>query len=286
MTANGARETDPFDQGAGIVDSPTFLNPGLHYENGTEDWYGYLRGLGYGLPDAWVGAAIDPSDLNIPSIGIGALAGTQTVTRTLTAHEAGSFAVSVEGVEGVDVEVSPQTLDFDAPGDTRTYTVTFTVASATPDAWTTGSLTWANEAHAVRSPIAIRPLALDVPQWVTASGRRPSARSRSRASPEPPERSRRRRRASRRTRTLGRGTGVTDDEFVYPVTIRQGELARDFVLAGDDAVADLDLYVYRLNAAGQPVEEWVGGTSSADEAVLLEDPQPGDYAVLVHVYSG
>ncbi len=282
VQANGERETDPFGQGAGIVDSPSFLSPGLYYENGTEDWYGYLRGLGYGLPDAWVGEAIDPSDLNIPSIGIGALAGSQTVTRTLTAHEAGSYAVSVEGVDGVEVEVSPQTLDFAEPGDTQTYSVTFTVASATPNAWATGSLTWANDVHAVRSPIAVRPLALDAPEWATASGRVGSVEIEGIAGSSG---------ALRTTAAgfaayedLGRGTGVVDDEFVYPVTIRQGELAHDFVLAGDESVADLDLYVYRLNSSGQAVEEWVGGTSSADEAVLLEDPRPGDYAVVVHVY--
>jgi len=283
VLANGDRETDPFNQGAGIVDSPSFLNPGLYYENGTEDWYGYLRGLGYGLPDAWAGEAIDPSDLNIPSIGIGALAGSQTVTRTLTANEAGSYTVSVEGVEGVDVEVSPQTLDFAAAGDTQTYSVTFTVTSATPDVWATGSLTWSNDARAVRSPIAVRPLALDVPQWATASGRVGSIEIEGIAG------------VSGELTTaaagfaayqdLGRATGVTDDEFVYPVTIRPGELAHDFALAGDESVADLDLYVYRLNSAGQPVEEWVGGTSSADEAVLLEDPQPGNYVAIVHVYS-
>lgn len=281
--SDGARETNPFNQGAGIVDSPSFLNPGLIYENGTEDWYGYLRGLGYGLPDSWVGEAIDPSDLNIPSIGIGSLAGTQTVTRTLTALEPGSYEVSVEGVPGVDVSVSPQVLDFTAAGQELSYEVTFTTTTATPDEWSTGFLTWSSSANAVRSPIAVNPIAVDVPEWIQGEGRRASLTVDGVAGAT----------GTLTTSTagfaayqrLGADSGTTGDEFQYPFTVGQGELVHDIVLAGDESVADLDLYVYRLNDAGQPVEQWVGGTPSADEAVLLEDPQPGRYIALVDVYS-
>ncbi|MCR8670385.1 S8 family peptidase [Agrococcus sp. HG114] len=283
VRADGSRETNPFSQGAGIVDSPTFLEPGLYYENGTEDWFGYLRGLGYGLPASWVGEAIDPSDLNIPSIGIGALAGTQTVTRSLTALEPGTYGVSVEGVDGVAVEVSTDELVFTEAGQTLSFEVTFSTTTATPDTWTTGFLTWSNEAHSVRSPIAVRPLALDVPEWASAEGRMgrlaidgiagtDGELTTATAGFAPYE-------------TLGSDSGVTDDEFVYSVTIPAGELVHDFTLAGDESVADLDLYIYRLNSAGQPVEQWIGGTSSADEAVMIEDPEPGQYLALVHAYS-
>ncbi|WP_172801984.1 S8 family serine peptidase [Agrococcus carbonis] len=283
VRADGSRETDPFAQGAGIVDSPAFLNPGLVYENGTEDWFGYLRGLGYGLPDAWVGERIDPSDLNIPSIGIGALAGSQTVTRTLTALETGTYQVSVEGVAGIDVSVSPQVLEFTEVGQELSYEVTFTTASAEPEQWAKGFLTWSNDANAVRSPIAVRPLAIVAPEWVEGEGRRASIDIEGIAGTSGTLT------ASTagfaKYQTLGSDRGATGAQFVYPVTIRQGELVHDFVLDGDESVADLDLYIYRLNAQGQAVEQWVGGTASADEAVLLEDPQPGNYVALVHVYS-
>ncbi|WP_051222425.1 S8 family peptidase [Agrococcus lahaulensis] len=283
VLASGSPETDPFNQGAGIVDSPAFMTPGLYYENGPTDWFGYLRGLGYGLPDSWVGEAIDPSDLNIPSIGIGALAGTQTVTRTLTALEPGTYGVSVEGVAGVDVEVSPQQLVFTQPGQELSYEVTFSTTTAAPNSWATGFLTWSNDANSVRSPIAVRPLALDVPEWVVGGGRvgqltidgiagTTGQLTTATAGFAPYE-------------TLGRANGAPDAEFTYPVTIRPGEIVHDFTLAGDESVADLDLYIYRLNSAGQPVEQWVGGTASADEAVMIEDPQPGQYLALVHVYS-
>ncbi|GEK79495.1 S8 family serine peptidase [Agrococcus baldri] len=283
VLADGSREMDPFSQGAGIVDSPSFLNPGLIYQNGTEDWFGYLRGLGYGLPDTWVGEAIDPSDLNIPSIGIGTLSGEQTVTRTLTALEVGTYEVSVEGVTGVDVEVSPQVLEFTEVGQELSYEVTFTTASAAPNEWTTGFLTWANDANAVRSPVAVRPLAVDVPQWVEGNGRIGTVRLDGTAGTSgrmtideagyaPYER-------------IARDSGAVDEQLAYPVTVEEGELVHDFALAGDESVADLDLYILRLDENGTPVEQWVGGTESADEAVLLEDPTPGEYLAMVHVYS-
>ncbi|WP_206447422.1 S8 family serine peptidase [Agrococcus sp. KRD186] len=283
VRADDTRETDPFSQGAGIIESPSYLNPGLIYQNDKEDWYGYLRGLGYGLPDAWVGEAFDASDLNIPSIGIGSLAGTQTVTRTLTALETGTYQVSVEGVAGIDVQVTPSTLEFTEVGEEVSYEVTFTTESAEPEQWATGFLTWSNDTNAVRSPIAVRPLAIVVPEWVEGEGRRDVIEVEGLAGTT----------GELTVATAGLApyqgladeSGVTGDQFVYPVTIREGELVHDFVLNGDESVADLDLYIYRLNDAGQAVEQWVGGTASADEVVMLEDPQPGNYLALVQVYS-
>lgn len=281
--ADGSRETNPFNQGAGIVDSPSFLEPGLVYENGTEDWYGYLRGLGYGLPDAWVGEAIDPSDLNIPSIGIGSLAGSQTVTRTLTSLEAGRYEVSVEGVPGVDVSVSPQVLDFTSAGQSLSYEVTFTTRDATPGQWSTGSLTWASQDRGVRSPIAVQPIALDLPEWVTGQGRRGEVTIEGVAG------------QSGRLQTsvagyapyqrLGAARVGAGEERTFEFQIGRNELAHDIVLQGDESVADLDLVVQRLDNRGNPVEQWVGATESADETVLIENPTAGRYRATVQVYS-
>ena len=69
--------------------------------------------------------AIDPSDYNSPSIAIGRLVGTQTVTRRVTAVAAGRYRVAAR-VPGVDVDVSPSVLDFSHAGQTRTFQVTFT----------------------------------------------------------------------------------------------------------------------------------------------------------------
>ena len=58
-----------------------------------------------------VGSAIDPSDLNTPNIAIGALAGTQTVTRTVTnVANKGTYTASVRRRPATTVPVTPSTL--------------------------------------------------------------------------------------------------------------------------------------------------------------------------------
>ncbi|SFS06669.1 Peptidase inhibitor I9 [Agrococcus baldri] len=281
VTDDGAPSTDPWAQGAGFVNTQSMLEPGLIYQNGTEDWYGYLRGLGYGLPDTWVGSAIDPSDVNIASIAVGSLAGTQTVTRSVTALEAGSYAASVTGMPGVDVEVTPSTIEL-AAGETQTFEVTFTTTDAALGEYSTGSLTWTSAAHTVRSPMAVRPVAVAVPEWVEGTGTVGETPISGVSGVEgeialqanglaPFEQ-------------LGADAGDPGAEFVYPFEIPEGELARYFALDGADNTGDNDLYILRLEG-DTPVEQWVGGTAAADESVLLESPAAGSYLAIVVVYS-
>ena len=68
---------------------------------------------------------------------------------------------SVEAPAGVDVIVSPNTLDLDA-GETGDFTVTFTTnESVVTGRWLFGALTWEGGASDVRSPIAVRALGID-----------------------------------------------------------------------------------------------------------------------------
>ncbi|WP_306232477.1 cell wall-binding repeat-containing protein [Agrococcus beijingensis] len=280
---DGTRSTDVWAQGAGFVNTQSMLDAGLIYENGTADWYGYLRGLGYILPDEWVGSPIDASDLNIASIGIGSLAGTQTVTRTVTALEAGTYAPSVEGVPGVTVDVSPASLVFTEAGQSLDYSVTFTTAGAPLGAWSSGFLTWTSAEHTVRSPLAVQPVAVAAPTWVEgmgtvgetpitavsgidgqigldANGLAPFAQ-------------------------LGADGGDTGDFFEYAFTVAAGELVHYMSLDAADDTADLDLDVYRLNAQGQPVQRFLAATGSADEELLIEAPVAGDYIAFVDVFA-
>lgn len=281
---DGSVSTDPWAQGAGFVNTQSMLDAGLIYQNGMPDWLGYLRGLGHPVPDGWgEGSAIDASDVNIASIGIGSLAGTQTVTRTVTALEPGVYTPTVEGVEGVDVEVSPATMTFTEAGQTADYTVTFTTAGAALGEWSTGFLTWSSTEHDVRSPIAVQPVAVAAPEWVEgmgtvgetpitgisgldgeialeANGLAPFSE-------------------------LGADGGDAGESFAFQFTIPAGELVHYFSLDAADDTADLDLFVYRLNAQNQLVEEWVAGTGAADEQLLLEAPQAANYVAFVDVYS-
>lgn len=284
VEADGSASSDVWAQGAGFVNTADFLDAGVYYANGTEDWYGYLRGLGYVLPDTFVGSPIDPSDLNIPSIGIGALAGSQTVTRTLTALEPGSYTVAVEAPAGTTATVTPSTLDFTAAGQELSYAVTFTTTTAPLGAWTTGSLTWTSAEHTARSPIALFPVALDAPTWVEGTGTTGSTPvTVLPGEPGPID-----------VVTTGlspvvevlAGEGVTGD-FVEsdPFTVPEGGSALYFELDGEDGVADLDLAVARLDDSGEVAEVFQAATAASDETLLIEDPTAGQWIAGVDFYS-
>ena len=70
-----------FRQGAGHVSPAAAMNPGLVYDSGFTDWLNFICGV---QPGSFCSAftPIDPSNLNVASIAIGDMAGTQTVTRT------------------------------------------------------------------------------------------------------------------------------------------------------------------------------------------------------------
>ncbi len=87
--ANGKGSRDYLAQGAGNVRPDRMFNPGVIFDSMEPDWWAFLKGEGFDT-DSGV-AAIDPSDYNSPSIAIGKLVGSQTVTRKLTAVKAGSY---------------------------------------------------------------------------------------------------------------------------------------------------------------------------------------------------
>ena len=174
-----------FDIGAGHVDPGgnnrgSAFNPGLVYDAGFNEYLGFLcdaeptvfadpAALCGGLEDA--GIPTDASDLNLASIGVGDLAGSQTVTRTVTsvADRNLRYRVSVDEPDGYDVDVSPSNFRI-APGETVTYTVTFTNESAPIGEWRTGSLTWKSGQYEAYSPIALNGALFDAPGEVDATG--------------------------------------------------------------------------------------------------------------------
>ena len=170
---DGSTPADPFDFGAGHVAPNSAASPGLVYDLGFNDYRGFLRSQGlctlcFGTTPAPV---MKPTDLNLPSFGIGKLAGTLTVSRAVTnVGPAGTYTVSVSAPAGIKVEVTPSTLTL-ASGATGTYSVKFTtLAGATFNEYTFGSLTWSNGSTAARSPIAVRPVPLAAPSEITGTG--------------------------------------------------------------------------------------------------------------------
>jgi subtilisin family serine protease len=164
--------TDPraiFRQGAGHVSPALALNPGVVYDAGYTDWLNFICGV---QPGGFCASfkAINPSDLNQASIAIGALAGSQTVTRRLTNVSGASLTLdaSYTGMSGFTVAVSPSTLTL-ARGETKEFKVTFTRTSAPLNDYTGGQLRWTGGGIVARSPIVAAPVALAAPASVAAA---------------------------------------------------------------------------------------------------------------------
>ncbi|MEV0383406.1 S8 family serine peptidase [Nonomuraea sp. NPDC050643] len=159
--------TDPsviFGQGAGHVTPNSAAQPGLVYDSGIKDWLAFLCGSTGGVQPETCDLlkrqrySFDASDLNVPSIAVGRLPGTQTVTRKVTnvGSTTASYTASTTGLAGITAQVSPNSLTL-KPGETKSFTVTFTRTTAAMNVYTGGQLTWKDGTHAVRVPVLVRP---------------------------------------------------------------------------------------------------------------------------------
>jgi hypothetical protein len=288
---DGSESTDVFAQGAGHVDPARMFQPGLVYDSGVPEWIAFLEGEGYSFTDPTGIDPIDPSDLNQASIAIGSLAGTQTVTRTVTSTAAGDYTVDVS-VPGVDVTVSPDTLHFDGAGESQTYSVTFDVAGAPLDEFATGYLIWTStDGDTVRSPVAVRPVAVAAPYEVDGTGNAGSVTVPITPGVDGP--------LPLGVTPLTQGTLVADatasdghsgtlpagQQSVSTVDVPEGTTFARFDLDSLVDTADLDLFVDLLGPDGEPVESYTSATGSADERVDIVDPTPGTYRVTADVYA-
>ncbi len=291
VDGNGDDITDPFAQGAGHVDPTKFFAPGLLYLNGTSDWLSYIEGAGYDVIDPTV-LPIDPSNLNLSSIAIGALTAAETVTRTVTSTQPGSFSASVSGLAGISATVEPDTLDFAAVGESKTYTVTFARTDAALDTFATGAIDWTSGDTVVQSPVAVQPVTIVSPSNasgkgvsgsvgidVTPGGDGDIALATTGLTPGTLQAD------PTRVEKEHSGSGVTGASFEYTVAVPAGTSLARFDLDSIDSMADLDLTVYLVDKKGTPIAGWQSATGDADERVDLVDPAAGDYLVYVDVYS-
>jgi hypothetical protein len=273
VTATGTPNTDPFAQGAGEVRPTAMFNPGLVYQAGVGGWLAYLEGLGV---DTGTGVrAKDPSDLNSPSIAIGQLLGSQTVTRQVTAVKSGLYRATAS-VPGVRVRVSPSVLIMNA-GETKSFKVSFTRTSAPLGTAATGFLTWRGANTTVRSPIAVTPTAVAAPDTVTGSG----ASGQLSYSVTPgvsgafPIKGH-----GLNAATVNSGSATAGQQIQLPTTVSSGAKVAQFALRSTAAGADLDLGVFRV-VDGAAVLVGSGTTPAASETVTLREPLPGSYIILI-----
>ena len=276
-----------FNVGSGQVNPTKALDPGLVYDAGTLDYFSFLQGQLCNCLPASI-PAIDASDLNQPSIAIGGIAGTQTVTRKVTNVDdtAATYTAALTGPTGFTTVVSPTSFTI-APGETKSYTVTFTRTDAAFGSRRAGQLVWSDGTHSVRSPIIVSATALGGPTQINLTGASgstswnvktgfagaltlaergliPATKTDGTVADDPTN-----------SFVVG-GPGIT----VHEVTIPAGTRLARFSLFDDftDGEDDLDLYVH--NSAGALVGSSGSGTSA--EEVNLINPAAGTYKVSVH----
>ncbi|HET6628259.1 MAG TPA: S8 family serine peptidase [Woeseiaceae bacterium] len=292
---------DPFDIGAGHIVPGAAFNPGLVYDAGFNDYLAFTCDNNIQLvTDATCEALValgfptDGSELNLASIAIAEIVGTETVTRHVTSVTPGTttFTASHVAPPGFDVQVTPAVLVLDE-GETASFDVTVSATgSETAGEWAFGSLTWDNDAGATpaRSPLAVRPVRLVAPAeasgtgtsgtldfnirfgyagsyTATASGLVPAIREAATVVDDP----------GNTFEFLGPGTTLHLADVPAGTEIARWALFNEFTDGNDD----LDLYVFHCPGGSCTLVDQSANAES-DETVTLQAPAPGLYAIFVH----
>ncbi|MGJ7440036.1 S8 family peptidase [Aquipuribacter sp. MA13-6] len=285
-TADGSEVTDPFVQGAGFVSPADMFTPGLVLPSTEAEWGGFYAGQGLQLGDPGSEyEEIAPTDLNYPSVAISQQAGPQTVTRTFQALQAGTWDVEVD-LPGYEVSTSTPTVRGNASGRAATSVdFTFTRTDAALAEWATGFITLEGPTT-VRMPVAVRPVSVAAPSEVSGAvedgsvevGITPGFDGELELS------------------TQGFAEGVTRSGALSPgaaaaaayvTQVPAGTSLARFDLDATNDASDMDLFVYRMNAAGTALVALVGqsATGSADERVDVLDLPAGLYYSVVENYA-
>jgi subtilisin family serine protease len=298
---------DPFDAGSGQVrpggrwGKGSISQPGLVYDAGLFEYAAFTCGMKW---EVFTQASCDfldsqgvpssPVDLNLPSIGISEVAGSQTVTRTVTSVATSNakvtYKASVSAPRGFKVKVSPSKITL-RRGQSATFTVTVTNRSAPIGTWRFGSLTWVSKDYKVRSPIAVNAALFDAPDEIAGTGTSGSvsvpvkfgytgayaagAHGLVKA-----------------TLTHANVKQDANQDFAIGDVATGGANLHSFTLSNaaffriamppeaTEANADLDIYVFGPN--GEEFSSTAGGT---DEQVDIPHPANGTWKVYVHGWS-
>jgi Fibronectin type-III domain/Subtilase family/Bacterial pre-peptidase C-terminal domain len=291
---DGVTPADPFDFGAGHVVPNGAANPGLVYPVTFNDYLAFLKSQGLcactGVPD------VAPTDLNVPSVTIRALAGTKTVTRKVrNVGAAGTYRPSIAAPAGIDVTVTPNRLVL-AAGATATYQISFSANSeAVFDNYAFGSLTWSDRGgHDVRIPLVIRPVAITAPAEITgtgASGTQTYSVTLGYSGPFTvapqglvPATTENRTVVDDPTNNFDTDNPDANQGIqVHPFTVGANTNIARFATFDDftDGEDDLDLYLYKVDGTTSTLFGLSAGATAA-ERITLNKPAAGTYKLYVH----
>ena len=295
----------PFAFGSGEVQPAAAFDPGLVYDSSEVDWLRYLCGIGIALlfsdgsTTCDVLGTIDPSDLNYPTIAVGGLTGSQTVTRTVTniSSTPGNYKLSVTAPAGISVSVSTNHFAIQ-PGQQKTYSVTLTRTNAPLNAYGFGSLTWTDQAgHSVRSAIAVKPVALAAPSNVSGTGTSGTATVSLKTGYNGTLTATAQGLVKSTVTSLSL-TGDPSGTFNQSAPAVSGRTGRvDTVVPAGTKVAqfatfasdypagtDVDIYLYRVTTSGL-VEVALSAGGTASENITLSNPTAGTYALFVDLFA-
>lgn len=276
--ADGSAHQDPFAQGAGHVDPTRFFDPGLVVTSSEDEWLSFVEGQGFPIDGV---EPIAANALNVPSIAQGQVAASTSITRTFTGLRAGTWSVEAT-VPGFQVTTDKSSVTIGSAGEQVAVTFTFTRTDAPLAKFATGFVTLTGPTT-VRMPVALRPVSVKAPATVAGTGAdgratvditagytgeldiRPAGLA--------------------KATTVERSTAVGED-YERTVVVPGGTKVARFVADAANDAADLDLFVYRLNATGTPVAlAGQSATGSADETVTLLNPVAASYLVVVNGYA-
>ncbi len=177
---DGTTPADAFDFGAGHVVPNSAVDPGITMTPADTLRNTLFKYIGFTCVNweflwvpgtcARVGGPVNPTDLNLPSIAISQVVGSETTTRTFTSVDSGpvTWTSSVDGLAGIDVTL-PAAITLTA-GEIESWDVTFTRNGAALDEWVQGGIVWtAGDGRSVHLPVVLKPTQLGFPSVVTAS---------------------------------------------------------------------------------------------------------------------
>ncbi|XP_020579673.1 subtilisin-like protease SBT1.5 [Phalaenopsis equestris] len=162
-----------FEQGAGHIDPEAATNPGIIYELNDYDYVHYLCGYyKSNIPVQMIiktrvncaqVKSIAPEQLNYPSFSVsigGNKPEVRVMRKVINVGDAGStYTVDVKDPEGVRVEVTPNTLQFNQVGEEMSYEVKFSLKGGLPKPAAgevrEGRLNWDSGKYYASSPIVV-----------------------------------------------------------------------------------------------------------------------------------